>query len=199
MSLKIAIDIGGGFVDLVAWDEEKGETFWSKAQVTLNDLDQCVAKVFELSKVDAKHVSQLLHGQTLVINAILQRKGAKIGLITTEGFRDILALQRSNRRDIFNLRYRKPEPFIPRERRLEVKERTLTDGRIYREIDPKQLREAYQTLLRQGVKGVAICFINSFRNPANEKRARDLIDAYPRRSGDGHVPYLCISSDVSRE
>lgn len=199
MSLRVAIDIGGGFVDLVALDEKTGKTSWSKAQVTPHDLAECVAKVFDLSKVDAKHVSQLLHGQTLVINAILQRKGAKIGLITTEGFRDILALQRSNRRDIFNLRYRKPEPFIPRERRLEVKERTLADGRIYREIDPKQLREAYRTLLGEGVEGVAICFLNSFRNPANEKLALELIGKYQKEERTDRTPYLCISSDLSRE
>jgi len=76
-----------------------------------HDLNRCVKDVFDSGHVDARAVCQLLHGQTLVINAILERNGAKVGLITTRGFRDVLALQRANRRDIFNLRYRRPEPF----------------------------------------------------------------------------------------
>src|SRR5512135_1408373 len=113
MSFRVAIDIGGGFVDLVAVDERTGEMSWSKARTTPADLSRCVEHVFELSGVNPSEVSQLLHGQTLVINTILQKSGAKTGLITTRGFRDVLQLQRANRRDIFNLRYEKPEPFVP--------------------------------------------------------------------------------------
>src|SRR5215813_5967146 len=122
MGLRVAIDIGGGFVDLVALDEQTGETFWSKAHITPEQLEHCVGNVFRLSGVDPAQVTQLLHGQTLVINAILQRRGSKVGVIATKGFRDIVQLQRANRREIFNLRYLKPEPFVPRERRLEVTE-----------------------------------------------------------------------------
>lgn len=135
MALRVAIDIGGGFVDLVAVDEQTGKMSWSKSRTTPDDLSRCVEEVFKLSGVEAANVSQLLHGQTLVINAILQRNGAKVGLITTKGFRDILTLQRSNRRDIFNLRCRKPEPFVPRHRGLEVDERTLVDGEILRPVN----------------------------------------------------------------
>jgi N-methylhydantoinase A len=199
MGIRVAIDIGGGFVDLVAIDEQSGKMSWSKAQVTPQDFTQCVKNVFKLSAVDARQVRQLLHGQTVVINAILQRKGAKVGLITTKGFRDILALQRSNRRDIFNLRYHKPEPFVPRERRLEVEERTLADGRVVRDVDATQLLAAYQKLLEQGTESVAICFINSYRNPANETCALNLLRDFQSRAGQGSAPHLCISSDVSRE
>ena len=105
MPLRVAIDIGGGFADLLAVDEETGQMSWSKTRTTPDDLGRCVKEVFKLSGIDPAKVGQLLHGQTLVINTILQRKGVKVGLITTKGFRDILALQRSNRRDVFNLRY----------------------------------------------------------------------------------------------
>lgn len=199
MGLRVAIDIGGGFVDLVALDEQTGQTSWSKAQVTPADLGECVKNVFKLSKVDAGEVSQLLHGQTVVINAILQRNGAKVGLITTKGFRDVLALQRSNRRDIFNLRYRKPEPFVSRERRLEVDERTSADGEVLRDLDSTQLLSAYQTLLDGAVESVAICFINSYRNPANELQALELIGEFHKTAGADRMAYVCISSEVSRE
>jgi len=199
MALRVAIDIGGGFVDLVAVDERTGEMAWSKARTTPRDLSQCVEHVFELSHVDAGAVSQLLHGQTLVINTILERNGAKVGLITTKGFRDILALQRSNRRDIFNLRYRKPEPFVPRHLRLEADERTLADGRVERAIDPESLLKAYRALLQEDVRGVAIAFLNSYANPANEIRARAIIEDFERRSGSERCPSLSISSDISRE
>ncbi len=199
MGIRVAIDIGGGFVDLMALDEQSGETSWSKAQVTPANLGQCVKQVFELSKVNAGEVSQLLHGQTLVINTILQRTGAKVGLITTKGFRDILGLQRSNRRDIFNLRYRKPEPFVPREGRLEVEERTLANGQVLRGVNETELRDAYGALLDQGVESVAICFINSYTNPANETRAVELIRDYQKTAEADRIAYACISSGVSRE
>lgn len=191
---RVAIDIGGGFADLVAVNEETGEVFWSKAPVTEGDFTDCVHEVFRRSQVEPEQVSQLLHGQTLVINAILQRRGAQTGLITTRGFRDILALQRANRRDIFNLRYRKPEPFVPRHRVVEVGERTSAEGKILREIDPNQLRGAYQHLLEQGVESIAIAFVNSYANPANEARAQELI-----RSFNGSAVPVSISSDISRE
>jgi N-methylhydantoinase A len=197
--LRVAIDIGGGFVDLVAVDEQTGEMSWSKTRTTPEDLSRCVAEVFRLSHVDAGGVSELLHGQTLVINAILQRKGAKVGLITSKGFRDVLALQRSNRRDIFNLRYRKPESFVPRHRRLEVDERTLADGEVLRPVDEQELLKAYHALLKEEVEGVAISFINSYANPANEVRARDLIEGFNRRVTTNRIPFLSTSSDISRE
>jgi N-methylhydantoinase A len=184
MALRVAIDIGGGFVDLVAVDEQTGEMAWSKARTTPRDLSQCVQHVFELSHVDAAAVRQLLHGQTLVINTLLERNGARVGLITTKGFRDTLALQRGNRRDIFNLRYHKPEPFVPRHLCLEAEERTLADGTVQRELDDESLLHAYRALRMEGVEGVAIAFLNSYANPANEVRAREI---------------LSLSSDLSRE
>ncbi len=199
MGVRVAIDIGGGFVDLVALDEETGHTSWSKTSVTPDDLGDCVKDVFHLSGVDPGLVTQLLHGQTLVINTILQRRGAKVGLITTKGFRDILAIQRSNRRDIFNLRYLKPEPLVPRKLRLEVDERTMADGGVRRDVDPAEVRKAYQELLDQGVESVAVCFINSYRNPANEIRVRELLQGLNDTSENGSGLHVCASSEVARE
>ncbi len=199
MALRVAIDIGGGFVDLVAVDEQTGEMMWAKARTTPHDLSRCVEEVFDLSHVKAEAVSQLLHGQTLVINTILQRNGAKVGLITTRGFRDILALQRANRRDIFNLRYRKPEPFVPRYLRLEVDERTLADTTVERAVDAELLLRAYRALLQENVESVAIAFLNSYANPANEACAREVIGEFNNRAEVPRPPFLSISSDISRE
>ena len=199
MALRVAIDIGGGFADLVAVDDQTGEMSWSKARTTPHDLSRCVEDVFDLSHVNAGGVSQLLHGQTLVINTILQRNGAKVGLITTRGFRDVLALQRANRRDIFNLRYRKPEAFVPRHLRLEADERTLADGTIERAVDAESLLDAYRTLLQENVEGVAIAFLNSYANPANEVCARELLRGFNSKVEAQRVPFISISSDISRE
>lgn len=199
MPFRMAIDIGGGFVDLVAIDEQTGQMIWSKTQTTPQDLAEGVKEVFQLSKVDARQVSQLLHGQTLVINAIVQRRGAKVGLITTKGFRDVLAIQRSNRRDIFNLRYKKPRSFVPRHRRLEVDERTLADGKIERDVNEAELLAACERLWREGVDAIAISFINSYVNPTNEKKALAFISRVQKERHPQSRLYLSISSDVTRE
>jgi N-methylhydantoinase A len=207
MSIRVAIDIGGGFADLAAIDLNSGEMFWSKTYTTPEDLRVCVKEVFRLSKLEPQAVSQLLHGQTLVINSILQRAGAKVGLITTKGFRDVLQLQRANRRDIFNLRYHKPEPFVPRSLRLEVAERTSTNGEVLTKISREELIAACDSLVAQSVDAIAICYINSYANPENEYRSREILEAHLDQyaaanpsSGDRAArPYLTISSDVCRE
>jgi N-methylhydantoinase A len=199
MSLRVAIDIGGGFVDLVAVDEQTGAMSWSKARTTPADFSRYVEHVFKLSGVNPPAVSQLLHGQTLVINTILQRNGARTGLITTRGFRDILQLQRANRRDIFNLRYQKPEPFVPRHLRLEADERTLADGTTARPLDRGSLLDAYRKLLAEGVEAVAIAFINSYANAANEVEASKVLAAWNRESVVENPPPVSISCDISRE
>ncbi len=193
MGQRVAIDIGGGFTDLVAVDEETGEMRWSKGETSPGDLTAGISKVFGMSSLDPAKCVQLLHGQTLVINSIVQRKGAKVGLITTKGFRDILELQRSNRRDIFNLRYKKPEPFVPRHMRLEVDERVMADGTVLRNVSEIDVKEAYRKLKAEGVGSIAICFINSYVNPSNEANTFKII-----HSMDGGTD-VTISSEVTRE
>jgi N-methylhydantoinase A len=191
----VAVDIGGGFTDLVAVDEATGEMVWAKGQTTPADFTKGIVEVVRTSKLDPSRCSQLLHGQTLVINTILQRRGAVVGLITTKGFRDILAIQRANRRDIFNLRYKKPEPFVPRHLRAEVDERTMSDGTILGHPDDAGVLRAYRALKASGAESVAVCFINSYINPANEHSVLRAISA----AEGGGKSSLTISSDVTRE
>ncbi len=181
---------------MVAVDEKTGEMFWSKGRTSPDDLTEGIIEVFKLSRVEPSSCVQLLHGQTLVINSIVQRRGASVGLITTKGFRDILELQRSNRRDIFNLKYRKPPPFVPRYRRVEVDERVMADGTLLRGVKKAEVEEAWRKLAAENVESVAVCFINSYINPANERAALKTIERVTGAEGHARVT---ISSDITRE
>jgi len=196
LGYRVAIDIGGGFTDLGAVDEKTGEMFWSKGRTSPQDLTEGIIEVFRLSGVEPSSCVQLLHGQTLVINSIVQRRGASVGLITTKGFRDILELQRSNRRDIFNLKYRKPPPFVPRHRRVEVDERVMADGTVLRGVKKAEVEEAWKKLAAENAESIAVCFINSYVNPANERAALKTIEKL--NGTNGHSP-VTISSDITRE
>ncbi len=199
MSVRVAIDIGGGFADLAAIDLSTGQMYWSKTYTTPDDLKRCVKEVFKESRLQPSTVEHLLHGQTLVINSILQRTGAKVGLITTSGFRDVLSIQRANRRDIFNLRYHKPKPFVPRSLCYEVSERVSATGEVLTPVDKTQLIHALEDLLAKQVEAIAICYINSYANPANEYETRAIIQEHLSSRKIEKRPHLTISADVCRE
>ncbi|MEM4297275.1 MAG: hydantoinase/oxoprolinase family protein, partial [Nitrososphaerota archaeon] len=197
MSKRVAIDIGGGFTDLFAIDEETGEVSWSKDETTPTNYSDGVMKVFSKSGVDPSTVSSLLHGQTLVINTIITRRGAKVGLITTKGFRDVILITRSNRRDIYNLRYRKPTSFVPRHLIREVDERVGFDGTVIRPSRDEDVEAATRSLVSDGAQSIAICYINSYSNPSNETRSKEV--AVRTLEKMGVRPYVSISSEITGE
>src|SRR3954463_11615995 len=123
MSLRIATDVGGTFTDLVAFDDQTGALISSKVSTTPPEFSRGVLASVQAAEVDLAEASFFVHGATVVINAITERKGARTALVTTEGFRDVLLIGRGNRPDMYNLRYRKPEPFVPRRLAFEVAER----------------------------------------------------------------------------
>jgi N-methylhydantoinase A len=151
-SVRIGIDIGGAFTDLVAYDESTRELRWVKVESTPSELSNGVMDCVRRSSVPREKFKQLIHGQTVVINTIIERKGAKVGLITTRGHRDILELQRGNRRDMYNFRYRKPESIVPRFRRIEVDERTMADGSILTKLNVSQVAENSKRLVNGGAE-----------------------------------------------
>ena len=106
----------------------------------------------------------------MVINAITERKGAKTGLITTKGFRDVLEIQRSNRTDMYNFMYKKPEPLVPRFLRTEVRERVAADGSVLEDLHEEDLLEISSLFKREGVRSVAVCLYNSYANATHEER-----------------------------
>ena len=191
--MRVASDIGGTFTDLVFHDEETGAIGLAKASTTPDDLARGVLETLEKARVRSAEASFFVHGSTVVINALTERTGAVTGLITTQGFRDVIEIGRANRSDIYNLSFRKPDPFVPRYLRCEVPERINYKGEILRPLDEQAVREAVKQLRQEGVEAIAICFLHAYANPAHEQRAAEIARE--------EAPDLSVtaSSDVTRE
>src|SRR5581483_9971745 len=137
---RVGIDIGGTFTDLVVVDEESGAVARTKTPTIPRAPEEGFLRAVEEQGIDLDEVSHFLHGTTLVTNLIIERAGATVGLITTKGFRDVLEMQRSFKKDQFDLQYDKPKPFVPRYLRLEVDERVDHRGNILKPVDPAEVR-----------------------------------------------------------
>lgn len=193
MSYRIGVDIGGAFTDLVAYNEDTGEMKWVKGETTPDDPSEGVIDTVRKSELDLSKAKNLIHGQTLVINTVIERDGAKTGLITTKGFRDNLQLQRANRRDMYDLQYKKPKPFVPRYLRREVKERMMADGTVRTPLKAEDVKEATKKLLNEEVDSLCVSFLNSYANPKHELQAKDIIQSLI----DG-IP-LTLAHEITRE
>jgi N-methylhydantoinase A len=134
-----------------------------------------------------------VHGTTVIINALTERKGVKTGLITTKGFRDVLEIGRANRPDIYNMYYEKPKPFIPRYLRLEVTERMNYKGEVLQPLDHDEMRSVVQQLIGEGVESIALCFLHSYANPQHEIEAGSIM-----REVAPHIPFT-LSHEVTQE
>ncbi|MGH2526131.1 MAG: hydantoinase/oxoprolinase N-terminal domain-containing protein, partial [Actinomycetota bacterium] len=172
--VALAIDIGGTFTDLAAVDARTGEPLLAKADSTPRRLQQGVLSALERSGVEPHDVGAFVHGSTVVINAITERRGARTAVVTTEGFRDVLEIGRANRPDLYNLSYRKPEPFVPRRFRFEVRERISHRGEVLVPLDEGDV-ERIADRLRADIDAVAICFLHSWINPDHERRTAELL------------------------
>ncbi len=172
--LRVATDIGGTFTDLV-YVTPDGTVNTAKSNTTSGEFEQGVMDVIEASDISPEDFVSFVHGTTIVINAITERKGAKTGLITTEGFRDILEIGRGNRPDFFNLEYEKPKPFVPRYLRRELKERINYKGQVTTPLDLTELPAILDDFRKEGVEAVAICLINSYANPKHEEKILEKI------------------------
>jgi N-methylhydantoinase A len=168
--LRVATDIGGTFTDLVFVTPD-GEVVTGKSHTTPAQFEKGVMDVIAANKISPGEFESFVHGTTIVINAITERKGAKVGLITSEGFRDVLEIGRGTRPDFFNLEYRKPEPFVPRYLRREVKGRTNYKGVETTPLDLSGLPSILDDFRQDGVEAIAIFFINSYANPTHEEAA----------------------------
>jgi N-methylhydantoinase A len=196
MSWRAAIDIGGAFTDLLAVDDATGEQTWVKIESTPPDYSKGVIAALIRSALDLGKTGFLVHGQTVVINTIITRNGSKVGLITTNGF-DILEIGRANRRDLFNLKYKKPEPLVPRDQKIRVKERILADGRILVPLNEEEVKDGVKRLVVNGVEAFTVSFINSYANPAHEKRAGQLV--LQELQGLSRRPFVTLSHELTRE
>jgi len=173
--MRIASDIGGTFTDLVYLDEESGTIGATKSSSTPTNFATGVLDTLKKAEVDALATKFFVHGSTVIINALTERKGVKTGLITTKGFRDVLEITRANRPDLYNMYYTKPKPLVPRYLRLEVAERVNYKGQVLTPLNENDVREAVETLKAEGVEAIAVCFLHSYANPGHEVECGEII------------------------
>jgi N-methylhydantoinase A len=193
MSYAIAVDIGGTFTDLVAFDHETQKVIYSKSPTTYDNLVEGILDCFHKAKIKPADASLVNHGTTLVINSLIQRKGAKTALVTSKGFRDILEIARGNRPDPFDLHYQRDEPLIPRELRLEVPERMGSKGEVVTPLDTPALEKLAGEIKKLGAESVAVFFMNSYINPAHEEAAAETLrELLPDT-------YVTFSTELTRE
>jgi len=176
---RLGCDIGGTFTDFVLLNDQTGDIKIHKCLTTPRDPSDAVEEgVLALAAKEPGFVGKLdevIHGTTLVINAIIERKGAKTGLITTKGFRDTLELGREIRYAPYDIFAEYPVPLIPRPLRLEVDERIRSDGTILKPLDPEDAKEVVRNLVNQGATSIAVCLLNSYENPVHELMLRDIL------------------------
>ncbi|WP_159587252.1 hydantoinase/oxoprolinase family protein [Chelativorans xinjiangense] len=172
-TIRVATDVGGTFTDLVCFetgsDSGIARIVTAKSDTTPPNFEEGVLNVLEKGGVDPASVDFLAHGTTVVINALTERKGVKVGLITTEGFRDTLEIARGNRPDFFNLHYEKPKPFVPRYLRRELPGRINYHGEEMTPLDLSALPAILEDFKADGVQAVAVSFLHSYANPAHEQ------------------------------
>ena len=193
-TIRVATDVGGTFTDLVCFetDRDTGQSriITAKSDTTPPNFEQGVLNVLEKGGVDPATVDFLAHGTTVVINALTERKGVKVALVTTEGFRDVIEMRTESRFDQYDLNLRLPTPLVPREDRFTVAGRIGAQGQELAPLDEAALAALADRIAAGGFGAVAIGFIHSYMNPAHERRAREIIAA---RVG---LP-ISISSEVS--
>ncbi len=195
MQTRIGIDIGGTFTDLVFMGSE-GQVLRAKVLSTPDDYSEGIAQgLTEAVRkgLDIGGISRILHGTTVATNALLEGKGARVALLTTHGFRDVLEIRRLRMPVLYDIRWRKPEALVPRRLRFEIQERVDSDGRVERPLDEAQARTTIATMLDAGVDAIAICLLNAYANGAHEVRLRELV-----RERDADIP-VTLSSELLPE
>ena len=178
-SYRLGCDIGGTFTDFVLVNDETGEFQINKCLTTPTDpsdaVEDGIQELLDRTSGFMPNVSEIIHGTTLVINAIIERKGALTGLITTKGFRDVLELGREIRYDAYDIFSEYPEPLVPRYLRAVVDERITSDGTVIRQLDPEEVKQVLGDLRNSGIESLAVCLINSYENPEHEKIIKEIV------------------------
>jgi 5-oxoprolinase (ATP-hydrolysing) len=194
---RVGVDIGGTFTDFVLVDGETGRVRLHKCLTTPKDPSagalEGLEELLRAAGLGFADLGTLVHGTTLVTNAIIERNGSLLGLLTTRGFRDILEMGTEQRYDIYDLFLRFPEPLVPRALRREVDERLDRDGRVVVSLDPEQARREVAHLVAAGIEALAVCFLHAYRNPVHERAVADMV----RREFPGLA--VSLSSEVVPE
>ncbi len=194
---RVGVDIGGTFTDLIVVDDDSGAFAVGKTLTTPHDpseaIEQVLTETLQQAGIAAHDVTTVVHGTTLVTNAIIERKGDRTALLATRGFRDAVEIGRESRYDLYDLLIDLPRPLVPRYLRFDVPQRTLSDGATLEELDTAFVEQLTRELAANGVQAIAIVFLNSFANPTHERAAREaVLRAAPHMR-------VSISSEVSPE
>jgi N-methylhydantoinase A len=191
--LRLAVDIGGTFTDAVILDEENQTVHLSKVPSTPSDYAEGVLTSIRRLQDSMVNVENFIHGTTVGTNAIIQGVFQNAALLGTEGFRDVLEIGRGNRVDMYDPFYRMPEPLIPRDRRIELRERMSSAGDVITPLDEQSSKKLIKSLVESGVNAIAVCLINSYANSAHEERVKSLIhELYPS-------VLVSISTEITNE
>jgi N-methylhydantoinase A len=190
---RIAVDIGGTFTDIVYIDENTMQIVVDKVRSTPWDIGQAVMDAIKKIKVDMSEITLFIHGTTVGINTVVQRRGARVGLITTRGFNDVLEMARGNKKELYDYMWKKPKPLVPRYLRLGIRERTNHLGEIIEKLDEKEAKESIKRLKDDGIEAIAVCLLHSYANPENEQKVAEIVkEVWPEAT-------LALSHLVARE
>ena len=197
MAYMIGVDVGGTFTDFSVFNQETGELFNYKDSSTPADPSRAIVKgvqdVLALKQAGPEQVSYLAHGTTVGTNALIEKKGCRLGLITTKGFKDLMEIGTQRRPSLYNLRAQKPYPLVPSGLNRTVTERIRYDGTVETPLDEEETRRVVQELKEQGVAAIAVCTLFSFINPVHELRIEEIIhEEFPEA-------YVTISSKLAPE
>ncbi len=190
MPLIGAVDIGGTFTDFLGYDSATGRLLSSKSPTTPARLEQGIRECLEKAGVSVNAIDAFVHGSTVAINTVLERKGARTALIVTKGTRDVYKIGRGNRPDAYDIWFKRPEPLVPRHLTFEVEERLLATGEVHTPLNVPQAETIAGQVNDSGVEAVAVCFLHSWNNPAHESRMAQLLNSKTYRS---------ISHEILRE
>ena len=195
MASRIGVDIGGTFTDFILYSEKDNSITIDKIPTTPNEPQKAVIEVVKrnLDKVDIKEIEFFLHGTTVGLNALLERKGSKVGMLCTKGFRDVIEIRRGDRDEMYNLFWQPDEPLVPRYLRLELNERMFANGDIHTNLDEEEVQKACDLFIKEGVTSIAVCLINAYANNKHEKNIEKLLRKF------GFKGYISLSSVVSGE
>ena len=177
---RVGIDVGGTFTDFALVNDATGTLSIHKQLTTPHDPSECVlaglGTLLEQAGVPVSDIGTIAHGTTLVTNAVIERRGARTGMLVTRGFRDVLDIAMEQRYDLFDLRITFADPVVPRDSRLEIDERIMFDGTVETPLDPAQVEAAARRLVtEQRIEALAICFLHAWADPSHEDRAREIV------------------------
>ncbi|HTX00126.1 MAG TPA: hydantoinase/oxoprolinase family protein [Acidimicrobiales bacterium] len=192
-TVRLAVDVGGTFTDVVALDPESGTIRFDKVPTTPDEPSRCVLDSFERAEVAIERIAYFVHGTTLGLNALLTRRGARTAIVTTKGFRDVYQLGRTSRQPMYDFFYHRPTSLVPRRDTFEVTERLNYLGEVLEPLDLDEAREVCERLAQLGVEAVAICLLHAYANPDHEQQVRRLLEA-----GSPGIE-VSVSHELSRE